>query len=345
MNILKDQKLNLLSVAAFTGGSSVPSARFRVRQYINHLEREGIKLNEFSAHFGMYPPSSKLLRPFWGLATLASRIPGIISSHDYDITLLQREMLSTYFTLERFTKNPRILDVDDSIWLHRGGNWTKRLANVCEGIICGNNFTAENFSKWNSNITVIPTAIDTKRYYPNNLPKEPIIGWSGTSGGFGYLYMIESALQEVLKRVPNSMLRIVSDRKPYLKNIPDDRIEFILWSPKNEVRAIQEMAIGIMPLKDSLWENGKCSFKMLTYMACGIPVVVSPFGMNKEVLKLGDIGIGANNIQEWSHALISILNDSQQQNEMGENGRKVILKYFSIDVITPLLAKTLHNLM
>jgi glycosyltransferase involved in cell wall biosynthesis len=333
-----------ISVAAFTGGVSVPSARFRVRQYVEPLADEGVELTEFSAPLGMYPPSNQILRPLWGLATLATRLPGIASSYNYDVTLLQREMLSTFITLEPLVKSPRVLDVDDAIWLHRGGKWAAQLAQQCDGIICGNNFTAEQFSKWNSNVTVIPTGVDVNRYVPGQPVEQAVIGWSGTSGGFKYLYSIELALAEVLAKVPGSILRIVSDSMPKFHQIPANRIEFIRWSPENEVQAIQGMAVGIMPLENSLWERGKCSFKMLTYMACGIPVVVSPFGMNEEVLSHGCIGFGAKTIDNWVSSLSVLLSDIEQRIEMGENGRKVIVDNYSINVVAPKLAKTLMKI-
>ena len=140
----------MIKVAAFTGGRDVPSARFRVRQYIGRLRSEGVEVNEYPAPLCAFPPKSQWIRPIWGVATLAARLPGIFMSYRHDVTLFQREMLSTFMTLEQFTKRPKVLDVDDAIWLHRGGGYAARLARNCEAIICGNDFLAEHFSRWNS---------------------------------------------------------------------------------------------------------------------------------------------------------------------------------------------------
>lgn len=330
-----------ISVAAFTGGRNVPSARFRVREYIEWLNAYGISVTEFSAPLGTYPPQNRLIRPLWAAATLATRLPGVLMSHRYDLTLLQREILSTFATLESLTKRPRVMDVDDAIWLHRDGRFAEKLARNCEAVICGNSFLAEKFSQWNQNVTIIPTAIDTNRFIPESSSEELIIGWSGTSGGFKYLYEIEAALYSVLQKMPRVKLRIVSNALPAFTKITTDRIEFIRWSPENEVQAIQGMTVGIMPLKDSLWERGKCSFKMLTYMACGVPVVVSPVGMNVEVLAQGNIGLGAQTDEEWVSALVFLLEDEVQRKKMGENGRQVVLNNYSIRILAPKLANTL----
>src|SRR5580704_16385139 len=112
----------MLRVAAFTGGENVPSARFRVRQYVPALSRLGVELREFRAGFGSYPPASKLLRPLWGAAAVSERMFRASASFLCDVTLLQREMISTFLTAEPLTRRPRVLDVDDAIWM-RGNGW------------------------------------------------------------------------------------------------------------------------------------------------------------------------------------------------------------------------------
>src|SRR5206468_3759077 len=98
-----------------------------------------------------------------------------------------------------------ILDVDDAIWVHRGGRFARKLASICDHVICGNSFLAEEFSNWNSNVSVLPTPVDTDRFQPRayarNNPR--VIGWLGLSSGFRFLYAIESALREVLRRYPD----------------------------------------------------------------------------------------------------------------------------------------------
>jgi len=338
----------LIRVAAFTGGVNVPSARFRVRQYIPVLREMGIKIDEFASPLGTYPPRSKALRPLWVAGTLVARLPYIAHSYHYDLTLLQREILSTLVTLEGFTKKPRVLDVDDAIFLHNKGKFAKKLARICDLIICGNNYIAENFDQWNKNIAIIPTAVNTQRYIPKQntfTEQQFIIGWIGTSGNFKYLHRIESALSEVLRRFSQAKLCIIADTEPVFRKIPKDSMKFIPWSPETEVAGIQGMTIGIMPLSDSDWEKGKCSFKMLSYMACGLPVVVSPVGMNKEILSFGNIGIGASTQKEWVEALLELLSDADRCEKMGSIGRSIVQKYFSLDVIAPRLVGCLRKVV
>lgn len=328
-------------VAAFTGGATISSPRFRVRQYIPGLGRYGIQVSEYIARFGSWPPSSKSWRPFWLPATISQRVPGVIGSFRYDVTLLQREMVSTLVTLEGLTHRPRILDVDDAVWLNRGGEKNfSRLVQLCDGVICGNSFIEDTIRRWHSQTIIVPTGVDTERFRPlegMQRPK-PVIGWSGLGTNLKSLAEIERPLAAVLNHCKDAVLRIVSNVKPRFELLPAAQVEYIPWSPENEVRTIQEMSVGLMPAEDSLWARGKCSYKMLLYLSCGVPAVVSPVGMNQEVLSLGRVGFGPRSETEWTDCLISLLENPEQAQQMGENGRRVVEEQFSLHVLTPRLA-------
>ena len=284
------------------------------------------------------------MRPLWALATLAQRVPQLIETHGFHITLLQRELLSTFKTLESFSKRPRILDVDDAIWLNRSG-FAKQLAQSCDAVICGNRFLAENFSAWNKQIYTLPTAVDAMRFRPivkkNNREIRTIV-WSGTSSGHRYLLSIEKALKKVFLSFRDVKLRVISDKRPSFRLITPRQLEFVPWTPQTEVEGLQSADIGIMPLEDNLWARGKCSYKMLTYMACRLPVVVSPVGMNKEVLDIAAIGMPAERQTQWADALLHLLNTPDEAREMGIRGRKTVLQLYTVEVIGNQLAGILR---
>lgn len=341
----------VVKVAALTGGRNVPSARFRVRQLIPWLARRGVEVREFVPLVSKYPPEHKWLRPLWGIAALAVRAPTVFATYRYDIVLFQRELVSTLVTFEPLSKRPRVLDVDDAIYLHRGGKFAVQLARLADLVICGNDFLADRFSKWNKNVTVLPTAVDTKRFVPlepssQSSTEEFVIGWTGTSGNFKYLYSIEAALKQIMESFPNVVLRVIADKEPIFRMVPQKRVQFIPWSPESEVKGVKSMTIGIMPLEDGEWERGKCSYKMLQYMACGIPVVVSPVGMNAQILALGRIGLAASSHDEWVEALRWILATGREElRKMGQEGRRIVEEYFSVEVIASRLAEILRGLM
>ena len=215
-----------IRVAAFTGGQTVPSARFRVRQYLELLSGEAIIVREFPARTSAYPPANKLSRPFWAASALLSRAIDLVDARHFDVTLLQREFLSTFMTLEGLTRSPRVLDVDDAIFLHRGGGFAQRLAEASDLVICGNEFLAESFSKWTSRIEIVPTAVDPTRYLPREVrdsatSDDIVLGWIGTSGNFRFLKTIESAIASVLADKPGVRLLVVADAAPDLPTMID----------------------------------------------------------------------------------------------------------------------------
>ena len=336
----------MLRVIAYTGGHNAPARVPRVQQYIPYLNVLGIEVTESASRAGLYPPERGFWkRAGWGLWNLAEHLPAVGQSYRYDVTLLQREMLSTFVTLEPFTKRPRVLDVDDAIWVHRGGGFARRLARSCDHVICGNRFLAEGFSRWNPSVSVLPTAVDTRRFIPANgshRAGRPVIGWLGLSSGFCYLYEIEAALRDVMRNHPESVLRIISDKAPQFRVLPASQVEYVPYSREREVTDIQEMTVGIMPLDNSDGSRGKCSFKMIQYMSCGIPVVVSRLGMNAEVLQKGEIGFGAANRQDWVDALEALLASPELCARMGRAGRAVAELHYSIEVLAPRLAQILR---
>lgn len=338
-----DSRLNealVIKVAAFTSGKNQPSSRFRVRQYIAPLETMHIEVTEFFTMFGGYPPLARSLRPFWAPGSVLSRVPSVLRSHQYDVTLLQREMLSTFFTLEGLTKKPRILDVDDAIWLNRENGFAKRLARICDSVICGNSFLADYFSKCCSRTIILPTAVDTERFRPlETKPENEIftIGWSGGNSGFPDLLLVQKPLQHLLENHPEMRFRVISNEPPPL-NLPPAQVEFVKWSPEIEVRALQELDIGIMPLRDNLWSQGKCAYKMLLYMSCGVPVVVSPVGVNKEISDVTPVGATAVTSDDWVGALEQLSRDRKRLIQLGQNGRQVVLESYSVNVLAPKLA-------
>lgn len=331
----------MMKVIAYCSG---PSGIFRVRHYIQPLKSSGIQMRECQSWSRCHPPFGKWLRPFWAISNLTERAVDTVKSFAYDMVFFQREMLSTFVTWEPFTKRPRIFDVDDALWINRGGRFARRLAAMCDHVICGNSFLAEEFSRWNPSVSVLPTSVNVHRFCPRAAQacaERPIIGWSGLWTNYRFLYNIEPALREVLRRNPSAIFRVVSGEPPRFYSLPDDQVEYIRWTPENEARTIQEMTIGIMPLDDTVYSRGKCSYKMLRYMSCGLPVVVSPIGMNVEVLQKGNPGFGASNQGEWVEYLDALLKDPGLRSRMGASGREVVLHNYSVETLAPQMAKTL----
>ncbi len=354
-------KYGTLNVVALTPGRKTPSARFRIRQYGELMNRYGITLNEYC------PLVSQMIRlPFFlgslrrrylfpwliiqFILNIICRLPGFVAARRADITIINRSVIPGLEETVKWLPSPKILDVDDSIWLTdpRGIKSAVFLANNVDAIIAGNKYLAEWYSRFNKKIFIIPTGVDVQKYRP--LPVRPsvnrcTIGWMGTDGNFPNLNMAQKAIENILHQNPAARMLIVSNKRPANWNIDDRKIFFRRWSRETELKDLQEMDIGIMPLIDSTWTKGKCSFKMLQYMSVGIPVVVSPVGMNNEVLSKDNVGYAASTSPEWEKALSKLINNKKMREEMGDNGREVVKKYYSIETTGRKLAEVLFKIV
>lgn len=333
------------TIAALTPGVNVPSARLRVRQLIPALADHGIRLTEFTSRLGAYPRGARWTRPAWVTASIAANLPAVARSHRYDVTLLQREMISTRATLERWTGRPRVFDVDDSIHLHRDGRAARRIAEGSDVVVCGNRHLARVYAAWNDRVEVLPTAVDVDHYRAGSRPegRQASICWVGTSSNAPYLEGIEPALEGVFRAHPGAVLDVVSDRPPRLKALPPGRVRFHEWDPETERDVLANASVGIMPLPDSEWARGKCSYKMLASMASGLPVVVSPVGMNVDVLEQAPVGLGASTLEEWSEGLLRLLDSPEDAQRMGHAGRDLATSHYSVRVVAARLATILHD--
>jgi glycosyltransferase involved in cell wall biosynthesis len=331
-----------LSLCALTQGIHVPSTRFRLLQHLGSLASQGLDIEHLPARHGAYPPASSMARLRWLPAAAADALQRALRANRHDACFLQRELVSTLQTAEALIRRPIIFDVDDAIFLHRRGRRTDNIARRAELIICGNRYLAQHYAELGP-VTVLPTAVDTERFVPSaQSAQRPVIGWSGSSSGFPYLYAIEDALRIVLERHPSAVLKVVAERAPAFRTLPADRVRFEPWHPDTEVRSLQGFSVGLMPLFDDSWARGKCSFKMLTYMAVGIPVVVSPVGMNAEVLALGDCGHAATARDDWIDAIDHLLCHPATGADMGRAGRRVTEQHFSCHVVAPRLGAMLR---
>lgn len=335
-----------MKLAVLTQGKDIPSTRFRVSQYLGLLSEKGISANFYHAKRSAYPPPGYLARLKWLVSELYHRWYQIreINRSDVDLVVLQRELISTLPTFERFIRKPVILDVDDAIFMNKKGIAAKSIAKCVAHVVCGNAYLATYFAQYNPHITVIATPVDTSRFYPaTGQCSGKLIGWSGSSSGFSYLYQIERELLKVFDKFPDWRLLVVADKPPQFRMLQAQHYVFQLWQPDIEVAAIQRMSIGIMPLQDDPWSKGKCSYKMLLYMACAVPCVVSDVGMNSDILAQAKVGLGVAGSIDWAEALTQLIENATTRQEIGTTGRALIESDYSLQIAFAKWLDVLHQ--
>lgn len=346
----------MMRVCAITSGARAPASRFRIRQHVAPLAAQGIAVVEhvpwIAQAMPLPGPLARMRRRHLGPVTAAwlaghaaSRLPALVASRKADAVWLERVFAPGFDWLLRGLKGPIVLDVDDAVWLEGlAGRATPHRARAAAAVIAGNRYLAEWFSAYCPQVHVVPTAIDCRRIQPvARTGPGFVMGWTGTSGNFPYLAAIEPALEAVLREVPGSSLVVVADRAPSLPRLAGRDVRFVPWSVASEVEALATMDVGLMPLADDEWTRGKCSFKMLQYMAAGLPSVVSPVGMNREVLALGASGIGAADRDQWIDALRALAADPARRARLGATGRAVALAHFDVPVVAQQIAAVFRS--
>jgi len=167
----------------------------------------------------------------------------------------------------------------------------------------------------------------------------PRIVWIGSPSTVRYLQLLHNPLQDLAKLQP-FVFRIIGGGAVA---IPGVQVEVMPWAENTEVENITTCDVGVMPLVDSPWEQGKCGYKLIQYMACGLPVVASGVGVNPEIVQQGVNGFLANTSDEWVAALYKLLTDKSLSCQMGLAGRLRVESQYCLQVTGPKLAGLLRQ--
>lgn len=217
--------------------------------------------------------------------------------------------------------------------------------NTVDYIIAGNQYLADFIRKFNTNVTIIPTPIDTKVYHvakENKNDKNIVVGWIGTEGNLKYLHMVKETFKKLKEKYHNVTIKIVSNKFSDLEGFP---IQKKIWTLEDDIKDIQSFNIGIMPLKDDEWTKGKCGLKTLQYMAVGIPSVSSPVGVNSEIVQDGVNGFLAKDDKEWFEKLSLLIENRDLRTGMGQKAREFVEANYSVDTTFPKFKEILENVI
>jgi glycosyltransferase involved in cell wall biosynthesis len=329
-----------------------PSQRFRFEQYLSFLEQNGYSfdfsylLNEQDDKVfykaGNYSKKfSIVLSSAWKRATECIRIK------NYDLIFVQREafMLGTaFFEKLMARKVPLIFDFDDSIWLQNVSEANKRLAFLKDAsktakiiqsaalVFAGNQYLADYAKQFNSDVVVVPTTIDMNLYRAEKKETEdkPVcIGWSGSFSTIQFFAYAIPALKRIKEKYGDKVcFRIIGDENYYCKELETRGLP---WKAPTEVEDLAAMDIGIMPLPTDEWTKGKCGLKGLQYMALGIPSMMSPVGVNTEIIIQGINGFLPATEEEWVDVLSRLIESKGLRERIGEAGLKTVRERFSTE--------------
>jgi glycosyltransferase involved in cell wall biosynthesis len=332
-----------------------PSSRYRVYQLLPELQKLGVECDVSPAiddalYRRLYLGSSgRTARAAAFSAAWRRRRADLEQVNDFDAVLVQKGVfpgLYSGFEKKLAARKPLVFDFDDAIWLPRVGGSrilqsfhreaaVQDVLRCARAVIAGNDFLAEYASRFNKTVTVVPSSISLEDYPP--APNSNLVGWIGSRTTLPYLKPLKPAF-DALGITP----RVIASGKPSQLGF---ETEFRPWRLETERNELSQLGIGVAPLPDTPWERGKCGVKILQYMACGIPVVASPIGVNAKIILHGVNGLLATHIEDWEPALQSLITDPKLRQQLGTAGRQTVEKRFRVQRAAEAVHSVLRSLV
>ncbi len=317
----------MIKVLFIIQDSKLPSSRIRVLNLLPEIQKYGIETEVFQ-----YPRNT------------LDKISVIKKCAQYDITYLQKKLLTPLdaFLLRKYA-GKLIYDFDDAIYYKQHDNnssysWSRYkkfryLIRKADLVVAGNRILADQARRFNQNTFIVPSAVET-RNIPLNDHKDPggrtIIGWVGGEVNLPYLRILSHSVLPRLFNEHKIDFRILSSKTI---EIPSVEVTFIPWRLDTQEREIAQFDIGVMPLPDDKYTEGKCGYKALQYMAASVPPVCSDVGVNRDIIENGRDGFIVQSEEGFYQALKTLIERPDLRMELGRNARKRVEEHFSVPVI------------
>jgi glycosyltransferase involved in cell wall biosynthesis len=312
------------------------SFRLRIQSLVQPLAQRGIHLD---IHVRPHPffARRRLLR----------------QAADFDAVILQRKLLDpsdTHF-LRRHAKK-LFYDVDDAVMYHSRPvgpveSWRTRrrfraTAQSVDRVVAGNEYLADLFRAEGADSVVLPTVVDPAHYQlKSHTPTDPpALVWIGSKSTMPYLNQFAPVFTEAARRVPGLRLVTIVD---VLLDDPPLPTEHVPWSEETEAAALLRGNIGIAPTPEDRWTLGKCGFKIIQYMAAGLPVIASPVGANREIVVPNETGYLPPTPEQWATAIADLATNPAKRQAMGTAARRRVEEHFSLSRATDFWATLLQT--
>lgn len=343
--------------------------RFRVAQFIPYLNAHGFDVtldSLFTTEFFrlVYKPGH-LLQKSAGFAGLAlKRLWTLRRVPQFDVILIYREMFPVGPAVMEWLLSlpgcpPIVFDFDDAIFLPsvksvseanrliRGLKTPAKAATTVRRsahVTVGNEYLASYARQFSRAVSVIPTCVDTTQFTPVARPEPggrgPVVGWIGSPTTAEYIKGLSGALRRVAER-HRFVLRISGSGAPVA--MPGVQVENEPWAMEKEIDLFRTCDVGVYPLTHDQWSLGKCGFKAIEFMACGVPVVAAAVGVNREIIEDGVNGFLASTEDEWTDKVGRLIADPALRARLASAGRRTIEERYSLHVNAPRLAAVLRQ--
>ncbi len=360
--VMQDASGAGVTIVYFAKSSSIgPTSRYRIFQYLPFLKESGIKCVVHplfgETYWRILEIKLSLVRLFakiiYVFGQFVRRAWEILTIGEADLVVIEGQLFPYIPALAEWILAKLgfrlVIEFDDAIYLTPGHRRKiPALLNMAPGAIVGNEVLAKYARRYTNQVFVIPTVVDTERFVPAHratqlasaAEKAVTVVWIGLAYNLGYLDLVAPVLKE-LQDKGLIKFRVVCSRPPRL---PGLTVEFRAWQLEREVEVLQDCHIGIMPLPNTEWAEGKCGLKLLQYMSLGMATVASPVGVNRDIISDGETGYLAATEQDWRIKLARLCQDAALRERMGRAARGIVEERYSLHVWGPRLAKQYQEL-
>lgn len=340
-----------------------PGQRFRIEQWEPILAAGGVEItyapfenDELRAV--LYKGGEVLKKAAAVTLNMRRRRTELSDVSGFDLVYIFREaaLLGPPWFERKIAKSgvPVIFDFDDAVFVSYKSpsngylsylKFPTKTAEICrlsKHVMAGNEYLADYARKQNSNVTIVPTTIDTDKYAFIERSDEPetiTIGWSGSFSTIQHLDTVRDVLEDLAKE-EKFKLRVIGT--PSYK-VPGVDTEAMQWRSATELDDLRAIDIGLMPLPDEDWTKGKCGLKALQYMALGIPTICSPVGVNSTIIEDGENGFLADGREEWIEKIKRLIHSADLRRKLGKAGRETVEREYSAKAIAPKVLEVFRN--
>jgi len=337
------------------------SSRLRSYQYFPILAANGHSVTVspfFDEEYLSNLYSGKKIARLKFLKFYLNRFLTLFSIYEYNKIVIEKELFPYFFSwfekILHWFKVKYIVDFDDAIFNHNYDynrsklmsfffkNKIKNVMKYSGCVVAGNSYLAEKARESGARkIVILPTVIniDVYKVKDNYDNSKIIIGWIGSPSTFKYVVNIKSVLLKLLDLYHVELHIVGANQDLGLGS----KVKYLKWTEDSEVALISNFDIGIMPLENTPWELGKCAYKLIQYMGCGLPVVASAVGMNKEVVDENINGFLVETEEQCFEKLSLLIENSILRKEFGNKGRIKIESDYDIQKKHNVLLSILAN--
>lgn len=361
MTHAKGKQINILLLSRYTRLGA--SSRLRTMQYLPVLKSEGLNVQVApffdDAYLDVLYSGEGTRRST--MDYMLHRVSQMRRRPKPDLIWIEKEALPWVpWLMERALIArgiPIVSDYDDAVFhrydKHRSlvvrvllGRKIGRLMAASALVVAGNPYLADHARHSGARqVETIPTVVDLDAYDVDPARKrrdKPRIGWIGTPETWqGFAQPVHKVLAHLLGQHKAVFRAVGAAMQPETRGT----LELIPWTEGTEVELIKSMDIGVMPLPNTPWARGKCGYKLIQYMACGLPVVASPVGVNRDIVEHGVNGFLAESDEEWRAAIDTLLNDADLRHRMGTAGRRKVEQQYSLQIWGQRVAEMLRSVV